>query len=983
MKKLYTLILTCFIFNILFGQDGTEKVKPVKVSGGIYQFISKITGQVANAYTWDETEPFSNGFARVVKDGNWGFVDLAGNPLLTGHFESVRNFSKQLAAVKRKGYWGFIDEKGKTAIPFVYDIVFDFTENVTAVYKNRKWHLINRQGTVLKTLDIDIFYGFKNGLARVNRQGRSGELNTRGDIVRWFPVSDPAPAKKTGAGLRPGSQQAEPCPDNIGFDRGNFMNWECFVGDVVANATTNVITVNPSAPTANRHVIYPRTNPSALDPYGFFPINPPDGSGYALKLGNDVNGAEAERVRYQITVPANAADYSITYRYAVVFQDPNHERYEQPRLSAKLLDVAENRYLPCSSFEFVSDDSIPGFFNSPVDPNIKCKSWTSVFINLSAYAGKTLMLEFTTADCTKGAHWGYCYLDVGDCNISANIQYQCNPSIASLSGPDGFRIYRWFNEDFSVRIGTGQQITLNPTPPGITNMHLEVTPFNGSACSDTLQVTAINPAPIADAGPDKTVCLGASTGIGTAQVSGNTYLWSPATFLSNPHVAMPTVTPTDTATYILTVTKAADGCTAQDTVTVFVTPVPVAQFAPGTGQCINENNFSFNNTSTGATLNAWSFGDGNTSAQFNPTHSYAAAGTYTVKLVETNQYGCKDSVSHPVTVYANPAVVALNDASICLGQTVQLRATGAQSYEWSPALDLSCTNCPTTVASPATSRSYFLRGVSSEGCSGFDTVTITVHQPIQITVSPDREICRGSSVNLLAGGAASYQWTPAQGLSSNVIPDPVATPTATTRYRVIGFDGNNCFTDTGYINVTVNPIPTVNLGEDRTLLTGTIYPLSPVTTNGPISTWQWSPGTDLSCSTCPDPSATIKKDITYDVTVENIYGCTAADTIHIKTFCENTQVFIPNAFTPDGDGVNDVLMVRAKGIEVVNSFRIFSRWGELLFEKLNFPPNSPAYGWDGRIRGKTGAPEVYVYTVEVTCDNLQTYSYKGNVSILK
>ena len=105
--------------------------------------------------------------------------------------------------------------------------------------------------------------------------------------------------------------------------------------------------------------------------------------------------------------------------------------------------------------------------------------------------------------------------------------------------------------------------------------------------------------------------------------------------------------------------------------------------------------------------------------------------------------------------------------------------------------------------------------------------------------------------------------------------------------------------------------------------------------------------------------------------------------INIKTFCENTQVFIPNAFTPDGDGVNDVLMVRAKGIEVVNSFRIFSRWGELLFEKTNFPPNTLTYGWDGKIKGKTGAPEVYVYTLEVTCDNLQTYTYKGNVSILK
>src|SRR5690606_24207552 len=128
------------------------------------------------------------------------------------------------------------------------------------------------------------------------------------------------------------------------FERGNFTNWECFIGEVDAVGTTNVITVNPSAPTANRHMIYPAADPSEIDPYGLFPINPPDGSGYALKLGNNVNGAEAERVRYTITVPANAEDASITYRYAVVFQDPGHLRHQQPRFSAKLLDVETNKY---------------------------------------------------------------------------------------------------------------------------------------------------------------------------------------------------------------------------------------------------------------------------------------------------------------------------------------------------------------------------------------------------------------------------------------------------------------------------------------------------------------------------------------------------------------------------------------------------------------------------------------------------------------
>ena len=220
-------------------------------------------------------------------------------------------------------------------------------------------------------------------------------------------------------------------------------------------------------------------------------------------------------------------------------------------------------------------------------------------------------------------------------------------------------------------------------------------------------------------------------------------------------------------------------------------------------------------------------------------------------------------------------------------------------------------------------------------------------------------------------------------MSATDIPNPVATPSSTTQYRVVGYDGHNCFTDTGYVTITVNPNPKVNAGRTSGYQPELVYPLNPITQNGPIVSWQWSPSTYLSCNNCNDPSVTIKKDIDYDVTVKNIYGCVATDSIRIKTFCEGSQIFIPNAFTPDGDGLNDILMVRAKGVEMVRSFRIFSRWGELIFEKKNFAPNDPNFGWDGTIKGVKAPAEVYVYTAEVICDNLETYVFKGNTTILK
>jgi gliding motility-associated-like protein len=119
------------------------------------------------------------------------------------------------------------------------------------------------------------------------------------------------------------------------------------------------------------------------------------------------------------------------------------------------------------------------------------------------------------------------------------------------------------------------------------------------------------------------------------------------------------------------------------------------------------------------------------------------------------------------------------------------------------------------------------------------------------------------------------------------------------------------------------------------------------------------------------------------VEATNYYGCTGRDTVCIKVFCEQGQVFIPNIFTPDGDGVNDRLIVQGKGISVIRSFRIFNRWGQVVFDKANFPPNDVSSGWDGRINGNAASPDVYVYTCEVVCEDGTVYTYKGNVAIVK
>lgn len=430
------------------------------------------------------------------------------------------------------------------------------------------------------------------------------------------------------------------------------------------------------------------------------------------------------------------------------------------------------------------------------------------------------------------------------------------------------------------------------------------------------------------------------------------------------------------------------GCTdtTKKVIDVLVNNYPIVGITAPLVKCTNDSVLFQSNVVSADLLNPMQWKIMPNGATFNGnnfTYLFNTAGTYTVRLIAGTVNGCFDTAFHTITINAAPTITTSPDLNLCKGNTTQLNVSGALTYQWTPTIGLSCTTCFNPFANPITSTVYTVTGTNAAGCSNSRSIIITVIQPTNITVSPDAKICIGQTVNLLAVGATNYLWDNAQTLTSTTISNPTANPTVTTVYTVIGYDSYNCFADTAYVQVGVGRYPTVNLGSDVTLATGTNLPLTTVITNGPITQWLWNPATDLSCSTCPLPIATIKKDITYRVKVTTEYGCSASDTINIKTFCEAAQVFIPKAFTPDGDGLNDILMVRGTGIASVKYFRIFNRWGELIFERNNFAPNNPTYGWDGKIRGIVGPPDVFVYTAEVICENGSSYTYKGNTASLK
>ncbi len=369
---------------------------------------------------------------------------------------------------------------------------------------------------------------------------------------------------------------AQNCPNNIDFEKGDFSGWTCYTGSVAAVGNANVISLYSSGgPAPDQHTMYSAAiNGSLTDYYGGFPVMCPNGSRYSVKLGNNSAGAQAEGLSYEFTIPSDRNTYSLIYHYAVVFQDPNHLPFQQPRLELEIMNVTDNELITCSSFTFFPNGSpLPGFFMSPHSDSVAvwCKNWSAVTINLNGKAGKTIRLFFKTADCTFVRHFGYAYVDVNsECSSEfVGATYCPDDTAVNVTAPYGYQGYTWYNSTFTQVLGTQQTINFNPPPPPGTTIAVELVPFNGYGCLDTLYALMLDTLKLkANAGPDVISCNKNPVLIGAIPEPSVNYYWSPVTGLSNPGIANPGANPDVTTTYILTSQSSGGGCLTTDTVVV-------------------------------------------------------------------------------------------------------------------------------------------------------------------------------------------------------------------------------------------------------------------------------------------------------------------------------------------------------------------------------------------------------------------------------
>jgi gliding motility-associated-like protein len=157
----------------------------------------------------------------------------------------------------------------------------------------------------------------------------------------------------------------------------------------------------------------------------------------------------------------------------------------------------------------------------------------------------------------------------------------------------------------------------------------------------------------------------------------------------------------------------------------------------------------------------------------------------------------------------------------------------------------------------------------------------------------------------------------------------------------------------------------------------------PFTYSTGIISWAWTPSANLSCDDCANPVASPIFSTLYSVSVTDSNNCTSRDSIRVTTICNANNYFIPNTFSPNNDGVNDFFYPRGKSLYNIQSMRVFNRWGQMVFERKDFPANAAASGWDGTFNGHPAPADVYVYIVEVVCDNAQVIPLKGDITLIR
>ena len=345
--------------------------------------------------------------------------------------------------------------------------------------------------------------------------------------------------------------------------------------------------------------------------------------------------------------------------------------------------------------------------------------------------------------------------------------------------------------------------------------------------------------------------------------------------------------------------------------------------------------------------------------------------TYQVTL---NENGCVSNDVVRVRVVDFVTLDAGADTTICLTDTVQLRPiTDGLQFSWSPASSLNNSTVKNPLATPTSTTTYQLRA-SIGKCSTTDNVTLkTVPYPY-VNAGSDTVICFEDTAQLNASIIASrFAWNPVNTLSNPGILNPIAFPPRTTTFTLLAFDTLGCpKPGVDQVKVTVRNKINAFAGNDTAVVVDQPLHLS----GSGAEFYKWSPALGLNNPTIPSPIAILKENITYTMYAFTGEGCFGVDTIQVKVFKTKPDIFVPNAFSPNGR--NNILRPVPVGISNLEYFRVYNRWGQLVFQT-----NEPRKGWDGTLAGKPQDGGTYVWTVRGKDFTGKTVAKKGTAVLIR
>jgi len=495
---------------------------------------------------------------------------------------------------------------------------------------------------------------------------------------------------------------------------------------------------------------------------------------------------------------------------------------------------------------------------------------------------------------------------------------------------------------------------------GSFSISMVASDINDCYVSDTatvnLQIIEFIPPTIATVNP---ICTGESV---TLNASGSTNLfWLNSATLSNVNGNSADAAPVNSTTYYV---ADFNEC-GSDTVGVYVNViVPVAEAGPDYTICSGDSQPL---TASGGVSYQWQ-----SSPSLSTLNAASTIATPTIDeqffVTITTPEGCEATDS--CYVFVEQAVlggVVYPTIQLCLGESVVLESEEGLTYTWTPSIGLNATNIQNPTASPENSITYNVAVTNSCG-SGNSEVSINVIE-LNVVASEGGTICLGGYFPIEAFGADFYSWLP----FSSVV-DPSADSTqAISPYSqwitVVGTDVNGCSgIDSLYMNILT--LPEVDAGPDQyfdypgsTTLFGNTFGLP----------YNWFPSAGLSCTDCAYPTAIPDEATWYYLTTTNNTGCAGIDSVYVRPYF---PIYVPNAITPNGDGVNDVFLVVGENLTGFH-LQIFDRWGIMIFETNN--PNEP---W------VAGYKEYYVpndvYTWKLSLDSFERREeLNGHVTVIR